>query len=344
MMKLIDLKNIKFPTKKDEEFRKIDLTSLYEYSFKDKKDYVINLDLLQKDKVSTTNNELYKINQDLDSKSYELIIKEDTLKPIVIVHVLEEDDIINTNTLHIKVEKNIKASIIEVFLSKCQNTFYSVNREFEVEENAHLNYFKYQDIKESNSLIINSIIDLKDKANIEQTHFELGDGFNLNIYETSLDNVESNLNINGLVRLYKKSHSSSIFNTLHNNKSSLSNINYKHSLHDNSKAVFEAKSIVNENANFSKVLQNSNTILLSDDATIFAKPHLEISIDELEASHGATVGSLNKEQLLYLCSRGIEEKKAYEILLKAFENEIFDNIKDEQIKDFIRNFERSNYV
>jgi len=343
-MKLIDLKNIKFPTKKDEEFRKIDLSSLYEYSFKDKKDYVINLDLVQKDKVLSTNNELYKINQNLDSKNYELIIKEDTKEPIVVVHVLEEDDIINTNTLHIKVEKAIKASVIEVFLSNCNNTFYSVNRIFEIEENADLNYFKYQDIKESNKLIINSIMDLKDNANIEHTNFELGDGFNLNIYETSLDSVDSSLNINGLVRLYKESHSSSIFNTLHNNKGSFSNINYKHSLNDNSKAVFEAKSIVNENANFSKVLQNSNTILLSDDATIFAKPHLEISIDELEASHGATVGSLNKEQLLYLCSRGIEESKAYDMLLKAFENEIYDNIKDEKIKEFITNFKRSNYV
>ncbi len=343
-MKLIDLKNIKFPTKKDEEFRKIDLSSLFEYSFKDKKDYIIDLNLVQKDKVSSKNNELYKINQDLDSKNYELNIKEDTKEPIVIVHVLAEDDIINTNTLNIKVEKNVKASVIEVFLSSCKNTFYSVNRVFEVEESANLNYFKYQDIKQSNSLIINAIIDLKNNATIEHNSYEIGDGFNLSIYETSLDNVESSLNINGLVRLYKEAHSSSIFNTLHNNKSSFSSINYKHSLHDHSKAVFEAKSIVNENGNFSKVRQNSKTILLSDDATIFAKPHLEISIDELEASHGATVGSLNREQLLYLRSRGIEESKAYEMLLKAFENEIYDNIKDQKIKEFITNFKRSDYV
>lgn len=344
MMKLIDLKNIDFPTKKDEEFRKIDLSSLYEYSFKDKKEYIINLDLLKKEKELSTNNELYKINQNLDSKSYELCISKNTKEPIIIVHVLKDDDIINTNTLNIKVEENVKASVIEVFLSNCKNNFYSVNRVFEVKKNANLNYFKYQDIKQSNSLIINTIIDLKDKASIEHNNFELGDGFNLSIYETSLDNIESKLNINGLVRLYKKAHSSSIFNILHNNKSSFSSINYKHSLHDNSKAVFEAKSIVNENGNFSKVLQKSNTILLSDDATIFAKPHLEISIDELEASHGATVGSLNKEQLLYLCSRGIEETKAYGMLLKAFENEIYDNIKDERIKEFIKNFKRSNYV
>ena len=74
---------------------------------------------------------------------------------------------------------------------------------------------------------------------------------------------------------------------------------------------------------FQKAFQNCNTILLSDDATIFAQPHLEIYIDELEASHGTTTGTLNKEQLLYLQSRGISKDKAYDmLLLKAFESSI----------------------
>ena len=94
----------------------------------------------------------------------------------------------------------------------------------------------------------------------------------------------------------------------------------------------------------SKAFQNCNTILLSDDATIFAQPHLEILIDELEASHGTTTGTLNKEQLLYLQSRGISKNEAYEMLLSAFENKIVDNIKDEIIKEFIKTYKREKYV
>ena len=77
---------------------------------------------------------------------------------------------------------------------------------------------------------------------------------------------------------------------------------------------------------------------------IFAQPHLEINIDELEASHGATTGTLDKEQLLYLESRGIPKELAYDILLKAFEEKIANNIKDEIIKEFIETYERSKYV
>ena len=95
---------------------------------------------------------------------------------------------------------------------------------------------------------------------------------------------------------------------------------------------------------FSKAFQNSNTILLSDDASIYAQPHLEILIDELEASHGATTGTLDKEQLLYLQSRGIPKQKAYDMLLKAFESQIYDNINDILIKEFIKDYARSKYV
>lgn len=166
-----------------------------------------------------------------------------------------------------------------------------------------------------------------------KTNFEIGDGINLNLYNTNLNEEDSKYNLFGLVRLKNSANSSSIFNTLHNTKNALSNIKYKHSLHDKSKAVYEAKSIVNQKALNSKVFQASNTILLSNDATIFAKPHLEISIDELEASHAATTGGLDKDQLHYLQTRGIPKDMAFGMLLKAFENEIFDTIVNEKAKE-----------
>ena len=132
--------------------------------------------------------------------------------------------------------------------------------------------------------------------------------------------------------------------TVHNNENSISNINFKHSLKDHSRTVFKALSRVNEDALYTKAFQNSNTILLSNDAAIYAQPHLEILIDELEASHGATTGTLDKDQLLYLQSRGINKNLAYEILLKAFESKIYDNIDDKLIKEFMDSYKRKDYV
>lgn len=260
---------------------------------------------------------------------------------IVLVYDLKEE--INPK-LYIRLEKDVKASIVEVFINGIEDETYEIEREITLLENSSLVYVKYQDASALESLRMNYTYDLKKSSKLEQTNFELGNVNNTNTYETKLENENVLYNISGLVKLDSKVHSSSSFETTHIAQSCTSDIKYKHSLDDWGKATFNALSIVEQTANFSKVFQNTDTILLSDDAGIFAQPHLQINIDELEASHGATTGTLNEEQLLYLQSRGIKKELATEILLKAFENEIFDSISDKKIIDFLKELKRGNYV
>ena len=280
----------------------------------------------------------------INLENNKIVIDKDTNEAIIIVHDLNKE---YQENLKIKVKENIKASVIEVFINNSDNNTekkYVFNRDFEIHKSANLEYLKYQDINKNTSIEIKTQIDLKQDAKINITNLELGLGLNKNTFDTNLNEENASLSISGLVKLYEKSNSNSVFTTVHNAKSCTSDVSYKHSLHDSSKATYEAKSIVNEEALYSKVLQNSNTILLSDDAAIFARPHLEINIDELEASHGATTGSLNKDELLYLCSRGIPKDTAYNMLLEAFENEVYDNIQDLKIKDFLKSFKKDDYV
>ncbi len=65
-----------------------------------------------------------------------------------------------------------------------------------------------------------------------------------------------------------------------------------------------------------------NTILLSDDARIHVKPTLKIFHDDVACSHGNTVGSLDTEALYYLQSRGIDKKRAKDLLIEAFAKDI----------------------
>lgn len=275
----------------------------------------------------------------INFKNEELLIDKNTDEPIIIVYDLEEEQ---QKTLRIKVSSKIKASLVEVFTGNSIKT--DLKREFIVDKDAKLEYLKFQDISKESSLEINYNLHLEESSSLQITNLELGLGDSTNYFETNLHEEHAKLEINGLVKLYESANSSSIFVTKHIAQNCFSNIKYKHSLSDSSKAIFEAKSIVEEKANFSKVLQSSDTLLLSEDAVIFARPHLEINIDELEASHGATTGTLDREQLLYLQARGIPEQKAKEMLLKAFENEIYDNIQDSKIKEFITSYKRREYV
>ncbi|RBQ32188.1 Fe-S assembly protein [Arcobacter sp. FW59] len=343
-MQVINFQDLKLPQKKDEEFLKIDFSSLFSYDFKSVKTSNFSLDLKSQKDENSYDSILFDITKILDSNQKILTISEDTKEPIILIHTLNESEIAFTNSLKIEVKDGVKAQVIEVFNSKSSNSAFFVNRFLDLGKNTNLEYVKIQDIVLENSIIFSLKTSQDDKSNLEITNFEFGDGFVVNNFENNINSQEINYELNGLLKLKDKANSSTLVKTVHNNKSSRSNINYKNSLKDNSRAVVKIKSIVKQEALYSKAFQNCNSILLSDDATIFAQPHLEIYIDELEASHGTTTGTLNKEQLLYLTARGIPKDKAYDMLLVAFESSIRNNLKNEKIKEFIDNYKREKYV
>jgi Fe-S cluster assembly protein SufD len=76
-----------------------------------------------------------------------------------------------------------------------------------------------------------------------------------------------------------------------------------------------------------------------------AKPQLEIYIDELEASHGATTGQLDEKQLFYLQSRGISGQEAKKMLVIAFANTLIEKVKDVRHQEkVLESFEKAFYA
>ena len=342
---LINELNTTLPNKKDEEFLKINFDSLFSYDFKKSKNSefdIMGLETIKDENLYESC--LFNITKNLDENQKVLTINKNIAEPIFLIHKVKEDETFFTNSLKIEVKENIKAQVVEVFVNSSKNSAFGVNRKIILEKNASLEYVKIQDISSLNSIIFATAAEQKENSNLKITNFEFGDGFVINSFENIINDEFAKYQLNGLIKLFNEANTSTLVKTIHNKKNSTSSINYKNSLKHSSKAVVKIKSIVNEAAIFSKAFQNCNTILLSDEATIIAQPHLEIYIDELEASHGTTTGSLNKEQLLYLQSRGISKEKAYEMLLSAFENKIVDNIKDEIIKEFIKTYKRDKYV
>ena len=78
--------------------------------------------------------------------------------------------------------------------------------------------------------------------------------------------------------------------------------------------------------------QQHRALLLSSDATVKAVPQLEIYADDVKCAHGSAIGSLNKEQLYYLKTRGIDEQDARALLTRAFLDEVFDTIAEEEVR------------
>ncbi len=97
-------------------------------------------------------------------------------------------------------------------------------------------------------------------------------------------------------------------------------------LDDESHSIFNGMIEVPKIAQRTEASQLSKNLLLSSKAKVDTSPQLKIIADDVKCNHGATISQLSNEELFYLQSRGINIKKANQLLINAFCNEILDNL------------------
>ncbi|RWA74832.1 Fe-S cluster assembly protein SufD [Mesorhizobium sp.] len=99
------------------------------------------------------------------------------------------------------------------------------------------------------------------------------------------------------------------------------------------RGVFQGRINVHQYAQKTNAKMACNTLLLSDDGEFSTKPELEIFADDVVCGHGATVTEIDHDHLFYLMARGIDEKTARGLLVKAFVAEVIEELDDEALVD-----------
>lgn len=97
---------------------------------------------------------------------------------------------------------------------------------------------------------------------------------------------------------------------------------YKGVLAGRARAVFNGRVVVRPDAQRTDAQQMNKNLLLSEDAEVDTKPELEIYADDVQCSHGATVGQLDENALFYLRSRAVDEAAARDLLTYAFAHDV----------------------
>ena len=92
------------------------------------------------------------------------------------------------------------------------------------------------------------------------------------------------------------------------------------------RGIFCGRIYVAPGAQRTQAFQQSNNLLLSENAHIDAKPQLEIYADDVKCSHGATVGQLNEEAVYYMRQRGISEETARRLQIIGFVGQLLGHI------------------
>jgi Fe-S cluster assembly protein SufD len=107
---------------------------------------------------------------------------------------------------------------------------------------------------------------------------------------------------------------------------------YKGVLDGRGHGVFNGHIMVRHGADGTDANQKNKNLILSDRAEVDTRPRLEIYTDDVKCTHGAAVGQMDEEAVLYLRARGIPLEEARGLLIYAFVHEMVDRIGIEQLR------------
>lgn len=116
-----------------------------------------------------------------------------------------------------------------------------------------------------------------------------------------------------------------------------SNLHYKGALADRAKASWEGMIYVDPKAEKTDGYQKNENLMLSDEAEVFAKPGLEIIMDDVKCSHGTTITNIDDDQIFYLTSRGIPEREAEKLVIRGFFDTILNLVTYSPIRGKLQN-------
>ena len=231
------------------------------------------------------------------------------------------------------VGENAHVQIIERHQSLNENPVLTNSvTEIFAQKRAIVDYYKIQNDTLEANLIDNTYVSQQKESHVSVHTFSFGGNLtrnNLNFYHFG-ERLTSTLN--GITIIGEKQHVDHYTLVKHSAPNCESFQDYKGIYADRSTGVFNGKVYVEKDAQKTNAFQKSNNILLSDKATINAKPQLEIFADDVKCSHGCTVGQLDETAMFYMQQRGIPKKEAKALLMYAFSNAVIENIKIPELK------------
>jgi Fe-S cluster assembly protein SufD len=261
----------------------------------------------------------------------------ETYKTIQMVNILnKEDNLFVQNRNLVIVGKNSKLTLVHCDDShNHKSSFTNTVTEVFMDEGAKVDHYKLQNLNNITSLINSTFFYQSANSNLTSFAISLNGGLIRNDIRITLDGEGSNADINGLYLVDKEQHVDNQVFVDHAKPGCTSNELFKGILDDQSTAVFNGHILVRKDAQKTNAYQKNRNVLLSDKATVNAKPFLEIYADDVKCSHGATVGQLDDEAMFYIKSRGISEYNAKLLLMYAFAAEVINKITIVPLKDRI---------
>lgn len=123
---------------------------------------------------------------------------------------------------------------------------------------------------------------------------------------------------------------------VHSAPDTRSTLLYKGLVKDEARSLFQGVIVARRGAQRIDAYQKNNHLVLNDGARADSLPGLLIDADDLRCSHGATVGTLDPDQMHYLRCRGLSHAQASRLLIHGFSGDILEKLPYDALRDAVR--------
>jgi Fe-S cluster assembly protein SufD len=200
-------------------------------------------------------------------------------------------------------------------------------------ENSYVQYGSLQDLDDDTYTYTLKRGDADTYATINWIEGNLGSKLTRSDIETELNGDGSETQIVGAFFGHDDQHFDINARVWHQAENTTADLVTRGVLDDVARSVYEGVQDVGEDAWNTSSYQRENTLMLSDDAEADASPKLIIHNHDTEASHSATVGQVDAEELFYMESRSIGPNTARNMLVEGFFVPVLEEIAVDEFRD-----------
>lgn len=198
-----------------------------------------------------------------------------------------------------------------------QNSFYEMMN-IVLKENSRCSFLNLDRRNDRAAAFSDCHVCIEKNASLKVLDVNVGASFFKSDWKIDLVGEGASLNFFGIVKGDAKQRFYKNLFADHGSSSTQSNVLCKTVLSGESKSVFSGLIRIGQKTKKCNAYQKNQNLLLSKNARADTIPKLEIETDDVQCGHGATVSSIDPEQLFYLLSRGVNEKEARELIVEGF--------------------------
>jgi Fe-S cluster assembly protein SufD len=256
-------------------------------------------------------------------------------EPIRVELPLDEDGAAFAWRTLVVLEEGAEAEIWEHRSSAGDETDAVLNSvvELHVGQAARLRYVATQDISERAWIFATERAQVERDGRLDWTALGFGSARGKVRMETNLAGPGSEARVTGGYAGGPGQHLDYDTTQEHAAPSTVSDLAFRGVLAAGATSVWRGMIRVDPGAQQTDAFQESRNLLLSPEAHADAIPGLEIEADDVRCTHAAAIAQIDRDQLFYLTSRGLDPGTAKRIIIEGFLESLVERLAEGPVRD-----------